>query len=246
VTASEREAVRQEFTRAAAGFADRTRGRFDSLGVLGFSRVPPGASVVEVGGGTGSFISLFEGGGRTLVNVDLTPAMLAVSRRSHPRVLLLNADAAKLPLATGSVDLVAGAQVLHHIHKPLPVLREMKRVAAPTGRVLIVDQCATERYEEAVAMNELEIVRDPSHAASRPPSAFRTLLRAAGLSILGERVVEVPERFSQWMRPGEFPDERIRSVLDFIERRGRETGMRFERDGDEWVFTRRRIMLLAE
>jgi SAM-dependent methyltransferase len=214
--------------------------------VLGFSQVPPGASVVEVGGGTGSFISLFEGGGRTLVNVDLTPAMLAVSRRSHPRVLLLNADAAKLPLATGSVDLVAGAQVLHHIHKPLPVLREMKRVAAPTGRVLIVDQCATERYEEAVAMNELEIVRDPSHAASRPPSAFRTLLRAAGLSILGERVVEVPERFSQWMRPGEFPDERIRSVLDFIERRGRETGMRFERDGDEWVFTRRRIMLLAE
>ena len=246
MTASEREAVRQEFTRAAAGFADRTRGRFDSLGVLGFSQVPPGASVVEVGGGTGSFISLFEGGGRTLVNVDLTPAMLAVSRRSHPRVLLLNADAAKLPLATGSVDLVAGAQVLHHIHKPLPVLREMKRVAAPTGRVLIVDQCATERYEEAVAMNELEIVRDPSHAASRPPSAFRTLLRAAGLSILGERVVEVPERFSQWMRPGEFPDERIRSVLDFIERRGRETGMRFERDGDEWVFTRRRIMLLAE
>jgi hypothetical protein len=131
------------------------------------------------------------------------------------------------------------------VHKPLPLLKEMGRVAGSAGRVLIVDQCATDRYEEAVAMNELEIVRDPSHAASRPPSAFHTLMQAAGLAIDNERIVEVSERFSEWMSPGEFPDSRISSVLDFIAERGAETGMGFDQEEGEWVFTRRRIMLLA-
>ncbi len=47
------------------------------------------------------------------------------------------------------------------------------------------------------------------------------------------------------MWPGEFPQERIDATRDFVERFGSETGMDFERDGDDWVFTRRRIMLLA-
>jgi hypothetical protein len=121
----------------------------------------------------------------------------------------------------------------------------MRRITAPGGRVLVVDQAATEHFEEAVAMTELEILRDPSHAASRPPSAFRILFRAAGLEITDERVVEDRQWLSKWMWPGEFPEERIEAVRAFIERRGAETGMAFERDGDDWAFTRRRVMLLA-
>jgi hypothetical protein len=125
-------------------------------------------------------------------------------------------------------------------------LGEMRRVAAPDGRVLIVDQVAPERFEEAVAMNELEVLRDPSHAASRPPSAFRVMLAAAGLRIIDERIVSSEQRLSTWMWSQEFPPERIDKVRDFIARRGDETGMGFERDGDDWVFERRRMMLLAE
>lgn len=234
-----------EFDRAAEGFAARTAGRFDVLDVVPFSRVQPGARVLEVGGGTGNFISLFAGEGRILINADLTAGMLEVCRRRHPEVLAVRADGETLPLPDASVDLATSAQVLHHIHHPVPVLQEMARVRRPEGRVLIVDQCATERYEEAVAMNRLEIVRDPSHAASRPPSAFHTIIRAAGLTLRDERIVEARERFSEWMRPGEFPQERIDAVLAHIERHGDETGMEFERERGEWVFTRRRIMLLA-
>ena len=238
-------AIRAEFDRAAAGFAERTKGRFDDMDVVAFSQVAPGGTVVEVGAGTGSFLSLFRNVAGRMVAVDLTPAMLEQAR-VHPRLHLVAGDGRRLPLRPGSAHLVASAQALHHVHDPVTVVKEMRRVARGGGRVLLVDQVATERYEEALMMTELELARDPSHAMSRPPSAYRMIVRAAGLEIVDERVIESEQRLSSWMWPGEFPEERIAAVGRLIEQIGGETGMGFERDGDDWVFTRRRQMLLAE
>jgi ubiquinone/menaquinone biosynthesis C-methylase UbiE len=211
-----------------------------------FSRVAHEDTVLEVGAGTGNFLSLFEGTARTLLAADLTPAMLSRARAAHPLVHAVAADGAQLPFRDGIVDVVASAQMFHHVPEPVPVLREMRRVMSSRGRMLIVDQVATDKFEEALAMNELETIRDPSHAASRPRSAFHVMLRAAGLRVIDERTPSREQRFSDWMWKEEFPPERIDAVLDFIERRGSETGMGFRRVGDDWIFTRRRIMLLAE
>lgn len=241
---SRRAGISEEFTRAAAGFAERTAGRFDGMDVVGFSRVAPGDTVVEVGAGTGNFLSLFEDVSSRCVALDLTSAMLAQARERYPRLHLVKADAVRLPLASSSVELVTTAQMLHHVWRPVPVLMEMRRVAA--GRVLIVDQHAPESYEQQAFMNQLEAIRDPTHAVSRPPSAFRVMVQAAGLRIVDERSWEGESSLSRWMWPGEFPGERIAEVKDFIERFGAETGMEWRRSGDDWVFTRRRLMLLAE
>lgn len=201
--------------------------------------------MAEVGAGTGGFLSLFASIAKRLVAVDLTEAMLRQARRDHAAIELVVADGAQLPFADGSIDLVASAQMLHHVPEPVPILKEMRRVVAPDGWILIVDQVASERYEEARAMTELDALRDPSHAVSRPPSAFQIMLRAAGLEVVDQRVVESANRLSSWMWPGEFPQERIDAVRQFIETRGHETGMDFRRAGDDWVFTRRRMMLLV-
>lgn len=230
----------------STSFAERTRGRFDHLKVVDFARLQGGETVVEVGAGTGNFLQLFGDVAARLIAVDLTPAMLFEARRRFPGMGHVVADGARLPFGSRAVELVASAQALHHIWEPLPILKEMRRVMREDGRVLIVDQVSTERYEEAVAMNKLETVRDPSHASARPPSALRTLLRVAGLHIISEHIAEGRERFSNWMWPGEFPDERIERVKRFIDTHGPATGMDFCRDGDDYVFTRRRIMLLAE
>jgi SAM-dependent methyltransferase len=237
--------LQAEFERAAPHFAARTKGRFDNLGVVEFARVAGGETVLEVGAGTGNFLSLFSEVAARLVAVDLVPAMLVVARRELPSVEALAADGARLPLKSASIEVVASAQALHHVAHPVPILQEMRRVAAGDGRVLVVDQAATEHFEEAVVMTELELLRDPSHAVSRPPSAFRIMFRVAGLEIVDERVVEDRMWLSKWMWPGEFPQERIDAVRAFIEKRGRMTGMGFERDGDDWAFTRRRVLILA-
>jgi SAM-dependent methyltransferase len=242
---AEREIVQAEFERTAATFAARTAGRFDHMDVVAFSTVEPGATVLEVGAGTGNFLALFDAVAGVQIALDLTAGMLAHARARNPAMELVQADGAALPIRSRSIDLACSAQVLHHIHRPIPVLKEMRRVVGEEGRVLIVDQVAPERVEEMLAMNELEILRDPSHAASRAPSGLRIMVGAAGLDIEAEEVHESTDRLSTWMSPQEFPADRIAAVQRFVAERGAETGMAFERDGDDWVYTRRRIQILA-
>jgi SAM-dependent methyltransferase len=202
-------------------------------------------TVAEIGVGTGSFLALFERHAARLVGVDLTAGMLDEARRAHPHLELVAGDGAALPFRSGSIDLVTSAQAFHHIREPIHVLKEMRRVTKADGRILVVDQVATEHAEEAIVMNELDVLRDPSHAMCRPPSAFRIMVIAAGLEIEAERVVESEERLSSWMTPGEFPDERVDAVRRFIVQRGSETGMEWRPEGEDWLYTRRRLMLLA-
>ena len=238
-----RSIVQREFERAAATFGDRTQGRFDHMDVVAFSSIRPGMSVMEVGAGTGNFLALFDGLAESTVAVDLTSAMLREARNRAGSLRAVAADGARLPFATGSIDLVTCAQMLHHVEDPLEIIKEMKRVAG--SKVLVVDQVATEDEEEIAAMNEIEKLRDPSHALSRPPSVFRKLLSDAGLDLIDERIVSARETFSQWMWSGEFSEDRRDAVREFIERRGDETGMEFEKSGDDFIYTRNRIMLMA-
>ncbi len=236
--------LRTEFTRAAQGFSDRTRGRFDNMDVLSFARFQPLEKVVEVGAGTGNFLSLFKGA-NLLLGIDAVPAMLARAQGHYPDLLVVAGDGRCLPLPPNSFDLVTCVQMLHHVHKPLEILMEMKRIVRPSGRVLVIDQVAPDKFEEAIAMNELDFLRDPSHASSRPASAFRVLFNLAELSILDERRWEGTQRLSEWMWTGEFPEDRIRRVHEFVVTRGPETGMDWRADGDDYIYMRRRIMLLA-
>ncbi|MEA2517403.1 MAG: hypothetical protein QOG16_1241 [Actinomycetota bacterium] len=215
------------------------------MGVVDFSGVERGASVAEVGAGTGNFLALFDEVAGSQIAIDLTAAMLEQAVSRHPHLAAVVADGASLPLRSRSIDLVTSAQVFHHILEPIPVVREMRRVVAPGGRVLIVDQVATERVEQSQFMTKLDHLRDPSHAACRPPSAFRIMVQAAGLEIEDEAIHESRDHLSKWMPPEEFPAERIEAVSRFVADHGPETGMQFEPDGDDWVFTRRRIMVLA-
>ena len=202
--------------------------------------------MLEVGAGTGNFLQLFAGTAGQLLGVDLTPAMLSKAREAFPAMNLMVGDGARLPLSSRSIDLATAAQTLHHIWEPLPVLKELRRVSAVNGRVLIVDQVGTERYEEVLAMNALDVMRDPSHASSRPPSALRTLMRVAGLRIVDERIVDTANRFSNWMPLEEFPKDRIEKVRRCIDEHGHATGMNFVQVGDDYTFNRRRMMILAE
>ena len=241
----ERAVLNEEFERASKTFAARTAGRFDHMDVTTFASVPDGATIMEVGSGTGNFLALFADRAARLIGVDLTDGMLIEARRRFPEMELVLADGAALPFRSRSIDYVTSAQALHHIRDPLPVVKEMRRVVSEDGHVLILDQVATEKAEEALMMNELDRLRDPSHAGCRPPSAFRIMLRAAGLEIEAEEIHESTERFSSWMSPAEFPEERVSAVESFVAEHGHETGMNFEKDSGDWVYTRRRIMLLA-
>jgi hypothetical protein len=62
------------------------------------------------------------------------------------------------------------------------VFREMVRVCAPDGRVVIVDTYASPDPAKAAQFNRLEKLRDPSHARSLALAELTALFPAAGLA----------------------------------------------------------------
>ncbi len=99
--------------------------------------------VLDVGCGTGEFLrQVHERYPRArLAGVDPVPQMLALARDKLPAADLRVAWANGLPWADASFDVVASCNVFHYVTHPLPALREMARVLAPGGRIVITDWC---------------------------------------------------------------------------------------------------------
>lgn len=235
--------VREEFERAAAGFARRTVGRFDHLDVPTFSRVREGDSVIEVGAGTGNFLSLFAPVAGRLVATDLTPGMLRVGREMHGLTQIVCGDGARLPFADDSFDLVTSAHAMHHIPDPVPVLREMARIAR--SHLLVVDIAGSDDRTGARFADEVMTLRDPSHAHNLTTAELRSALEQAGLRVIDHRVVDRRGLVSNWMWPGEFPEERIAEVRAYVERHWDKIGMDIRPEGEDFSYRDGRQMFLA-
>jgi demethylmenaquinone methyltransferase/2-methoxy-6-polyprenyl-1,4-benzoquinol methylase len=102
----------------------------------------PGLRVLDVGCGTGNHLHLYAAGGARVSGVDRSTAMLEkAAGRLGERGTVIEADAAALPFASGTFDLVIAATLLHELDPAARIcaLREMRRVAAPEGSLLVVD-----------------------------------------------------------------------------------------------------------
>jgi ubiquinone/menaquinone biosynthesis C-methylase UbiE len=95
-----------------------------------------GDRVLEVGCGAGHVLARFDGHER--VGLDLSETMLGRARkRLGENVRLLRGSAEQLPFETGSFAVVLCTEVLEHTQHPAVVIRELMRVAAPAGRVVV-------------------------------------------------------------------------------------------------------------
>ena len=95
----------------------------------------PSHHILEVGCGSGAVLdSLAVDGFTNIIGLDLDFTALKHAGQSH----LIKADALKLPLAAGSVDLCLCHFLLLWVADPLQALREMKRAAKPGGWVLVL------------------------------------------------------------------------------------------------------------
>jgi ubiquinone/menaquinone biosynthesis C-methylase UbiE len=93
---------------------------------------------------------------------DLSAGMLrrAGAAGGHP---LVQADAARLPVADGAVDLVVARGVLHHLPDVTGTLREWRRVLRPAGAVVLVSEPTptVERHGAVLVRALLAALRRP-------------------------------------------------------------------------------------
>jgi len=65
--------------------------------------------------------------------------LVLARRRLPPEVVLREGWAEQLPFESGQFNVVVSCNVFHYIRQPAAALREMSRVLAPAGRLLLTD-----------------------------------------------------------------------------------------------------------
>jgi SAM-dependent methyltransferase len=106
-------------------------------GVLDIARVPPKASVLELGAGTGKLTRLLVSAFDRVQAVEPAEAMRRVLVTLCPEVEPLAASAEKIPLRGNSVDAVFAAEAFHVFHGA-GALAEIARVLRPRGALVLL------------------------------------------------------------------------------------------------------------
>ena len=112
--------------------------------------IPPGLRVADIGTGTGVLALELARAGLHVVAVDHSARMLDAARAKLERspgldVDLRLGDASSLPLGDAEVDAAFAHMVLQYLASPGDALREMARVVAPGGTVVVIDFVSHDR-----------------------------------------------------------------------------------------------------
>lgn len=155
----------------------------------------PNDRVLDVGCGTGIVARRAArriGDDGSVVGIDLNKGMLDVARATsserQPAIEWRQGDATDLHFAEGSFDVVFCQQVLQFVPEPKAALREMHRVLAPGGRLVMgVLRSLESNHAYAVLADSLaEHVSDEAAAMMRSPfpvwdaTDLRSLVQEAG------------------------------------------------------------------
>lgn len=182
------ELIRDQFTRQARAFnsAAPIANEAALKMIVDAARPAPDDTVLDIACGGGLVARAFAPRVRHATGIDVTPAMLDQARQAAAAQGLANTswdqgDVTTLPYADGAFTIVATRFSFHHFLDPLAALREMVRVCAPGGRVVVADSSPSEDPAKETAFNRLEKLRDPSHTRALPLSEMKALFAAAGL-----------------------------------------------------------------
>jgi demethylmenaquinone methyltransferase / 2-methoxy-6-polyprenyl-1,4-benzoquinol methylase len=98
--------------------------------------LPGGSRVLDLAAGTGDFCRDLQKAGITAVGMDLSYGMLSHAKTTAP---LVQADALRLPVPTGSVDGVTCGFALRNFVDLGEFFDELGRVVRPGGRIALLD-----------------------------------------------------------------------------------------------------------
>ena len=176
------DAIRDQFTRQAAGFAAAPELHNDAIHSLMIEAAQPRASdrLLDVACGPGTVVAAFAPQVAHATGVDATPAMLEQARALQAAKGLTNvawqtSSAYVLPFPDASFDIVTNRFAFHHLENIEAAFAEMLRVTVPGGRVMVCDGIASTDPAKAAAFNAMERWRDPSTVEFRQLEQLRGL-----------------------------------------------------------------------
>ncbi len=216
-----RDRILDQFTRQAVPFATAPaiRNQEALQRIVDMAGAGAGDTVLDVACGPGLLVCAFARVVRHATGIDLTRAMLDQARelqrqRGLENVSWREGDVLPLPFDDGSFSIASARFAFHHFLDPLAVLKEMRRVCVPGGRVIVADSAPA--AEKADAFNSLEQLRDPSHVQAFSMQEHRALFAQAGLAeprVETYRLEGELEDLLQRSFPNEGDADRIRQIF---------------------------------
>ena len=246
--------VQQKFGAAAADYAtSKVHAKGESLARL-VELVGPQRHwrVLDVATGAGHTALALAPHVARVVASDITDEMLAeaamlAAQRGLANVETVHADAAALPFADQSFDLVACRLAAHHFPDPAAFIAESWRVLKPGGIFALVDDISPDAsilpgasHEEAertaADYNRYEKLRDPSHGRCLNLTEWSALLQCASFGDIRVERMDQDIAFQPWsqrMRCDAATVAKLKLMLDepslnaFLRPRTNEDGLMF-------------------
>jgi len=138
-----------------------------------------GRDVLEAGCGEGYGADLIASVARRVVAVDYDAATVAHVRERYPRVAVLAANLAALPMPDQTVDVVVNFQVVEHLWDQPQFITECLRVLRPGGRLLM----STPNRITFTPGSDVPV--NPFHTRELDAAELRALLTGGGFRIEG-------------------------------------------------------------
>ncbi|MDN3294941.1 methyltransferase domain-containing protein [Streptomyces ficellus] len=181
--------TRESYDAIAVSYAEHFRDVFDTQAydramLAAFAELVRGAGggpVVDLGSGPGWVTARLHSLGLAVSGIDLSPAMVALARRTYPDLRFDEGSMTALDMADGALaGVVAWYSLIHIAPRDVPaVLAEFHRVLAPGGHLLLAFQVGDE---------PLRLTEALGHAVSLDfhrwsPDRLAALLDGAGFTL---------------------------------------------------------------
>lgn len=152
---------------------------------------------------------------------DESPDLLEEGRRLATELGLVNVaftlvDLYSLPYAGGDFSLVLCRNALHLLPEPVAALREMARVLAPAGRIVLMDTVVDEVSDRA--LNDLARLREPAHRRYFRPDELEALVAEAGLGVRRQGRLRRTVDLDYWLQAAAVPAAKAALIRDRFRR----------------------------
>jgi SAM-dependent methyltransferase len=187
----------------AREWADLQEGAFEPLYRAAFENagVSEGASVLDVGCGSGLALAIAQQMGATVSGLDAADKLVSIAKTRVPGADVRVGELEELPYADRSFDVVTGFNAFQYAADRVNALREARRVTRDGGCVVAAvwgepDKCQMSGYLGALGpLMPPPPPGAPGPWALSPPGALEDLASQAGLETVRVGVTTVVFRF---------------------------------------------------
>lgn len=178
--------VQQEYDKLAPRYDRRWRHYIERSVEETIARIPPlppAASVLDAGCGTGALLRELarRDADLRLTGLDLSAAMTAAGSEAAPHLNFVVGDTEALPFPSASFDLVVSSSSFHFWPSPTIALAELRRVLRAGGTVVITDWC--DDFLVCRICDRWLRWTDPAYRQMFGTSELAALVRAAGFQL---------------------------------------------------------------